>query len=83
MNDDVAALLAAIKEALDVPLPAVGEENDREYVRLLERRTAAIRTVLEAIPGGDDVSDYDVRAIRLRTEHSPITYEPFVSSSPA
>jgi hypothetical protein len=74
----VADLLAAVVEALDLPLPSLDDADERAYYGLLERRTAAVRVALAVKLQylGDDVSD-TTNAIRRRTAEEPITYTPF------
>ncbi|MFD4144250.1 hypothetical protein [Streptomyces sp. NPDC058572] len=74
----VADLLAAIVEALDVPLPSIDAADERAYHRLLERRTSDVRIALEVKLHylGNDVRD-TTDAIRRRTAAAPITYTPF------
>jgi hypothetical protein len=74
----VADLLAAVVEALDMPLPSLDDADERAYHRLLERRTSGVRIALEVKLQylGDDVRG-TTDAIRRRTAEEPITYTPF------
>lgn len=73
----VTDLLAAIVEALDVPLPSTDTADERAHYRLLERRSFDVRATLAAVlryPGGlDDTADI----IRRDAAAQPVTYTPF------
>jgi hypothetical protein len=74
----VAELLAAVVEALDMPLPSLDDADERAYHRLLERRTAAVRNALAAKLQYLDYGVSDTtNAIRRRTAEEPITYTPY------
>ncbi|WP_435185952.1 hypothetical protein [Streptomyces sp. bgisy126] len=76
---DVAELLSAILAALDIPLPAVEDGNDRKHYRLLARRTTDVHVALSALlahPEHPDLRD-DAAYIRDCTAEHPVTYAPF------
>lgn len=75
---EVAELLAAVVDALEVPLPASWEAQE-EFSRLLDRRRTAVHVVLSDIVRTGQITSYDADAVRKRTELSPVTYEPYRS----
>ncbi|MFE0699871.1 hypothetical protein [Streptomyces sp. NPDC058872] len=79
---DVAELLTAVLEALDMPLPSNEDGDDRKYYRLLERRTSGVRVALRSLLAYPDYLDLpgDAAYIRKYTAEHPVTYTPFVSS---
>ncbi|WP_412077768.1 hypothetical protein ACLF6K_26050 [Streptomyces xanthophaeus] len=72
-----ADLLAAVVEALDVPLPSIADVDERVYYLLLERRVSDLRVVLAVMLslGGDPWQNASV--IRRRTAEEPVTYTPY------
>jgi hypothetical protein len=71
----VTDLLAAVVEALDVPLPGLDDADERAQHRLMERRTSLVRATLASIlahPGPLD--GREARVLRRQTELSPVTY---------
>ncbi|WP_046496555.1 hypothetical protein [Streptomyces odonnellii] len=76
--DSVIPLLAAIADALNLPLPSVHQHDERAYHRLLERRSQAVRSQLLAILAYPDLGFVDDAArIRSETAASPVTYTPW------
>ncbi|MFE0651811.1 hypothetical protein ACFVZH_27535 [Streptomyces sp. NPDC059534] len=79
LNGDATGLLAAIVEALDIPIPAIDRADEREHYRLLERRATDVLIGLSALlrhPGAGALED-TARHIRRFTAHTPVTYTPF------
>lgn len=71
----VSDLLAAVVEALTVPLPTIDEHDERAYNRLLVRRTSEVRIMLGSIVDHPHVPiDNDPADIRARTADTPVTY---------
>ncbi|WCD89608.1 hypothetical protein KPP03845_106029 [Streptomyces xanthophaeus] len=70
-------LLAAIVQALDLPLPSITEADERRYYRLLERRALAVRIIIESNRAVTRDPQRAANAIRTRTAEEPITYTPF------
>ncbi|MFF5975726.1 hypothetical protein ACFY7C_29880 [Streptomyces sp. NPDC012769] len=70
-------LVAAIVEALDVPLPSLAPADEHTHYRLLDNRTAGLRATLTGVlkhPGPlDDTADI----IRRQMAELPVTYTPF------
>ncbi|WP_329101965.1 hypothetical protein [Streptomyces sp. NBC_01439] len=71
------ALLEAIVEALDLPLPSIEVADERLYYRLLERRALAVRIIIESNRAVTRDPRRAADAIRTRTAEEPITYTPF------
>ncbi|MFA3838631.1 hypothetical protein [Streptomyces aureus] len=79
LSADVVDLIAAVAEALDIPLPATNDADERTYHRLLERRASTVSIALAAllklrIAGLGD----DAEWIRTRVAELPVTYAVFV-----
>ncbi|MFI5986372.1 hypothetical protein ACIBEA_36615 [Streptomyces sp. NPDC051555] len=72
-------LLAAIVEALNLPLPSIADADERLYFRLLERRALAVRIVIEANRAVSRDPRWAADAIRRRTAEEPVTYTPWES----
>lgn len=70
-------LLAAIRDALDVPLPGIEEGAERAFYRLMEIRRSAVHSTLAALLAdpSPQVQDHDTRYLRRRTSDTPVTYE--------
>jgi hypothetical protein len=75
---DVVDLLAAVVTALDVPIPASGDD-ERKFTQLLERRRTAVHVVLADVVASGEITVYDATAIRKRVEASPVNYEPYTA----
>ncbi|MCP3754929.1 hypothetical protein [Streptomyces sp. TBY4] len=71
------ALLEAIVEALDLPLPSIAEADERLYYGLLERRVLAVRITLQANRTVSRDPRLAADAIRTRTAEEPVTYTPY------
>lgn len=80
---EVTELLAAITEALTVPLPTIADADERAYHRLLERRTTDVRIYLATMLDFADV-DISVDAVKLRarTADTPVTYGLYEKTEP-
>jgi hypothetical protein len=76
LSSDVLDLLAAIHDALDVPLPSLAAGDERAFQRLMEDRRSAVYSTLHSILDEDvqRIHDHDARYIRRRTEATPVTY---------
>lgn len=74
---DVADLLAAVVEALDIPLPSFADADERAHHRLLADRAG--RTVIALRGVLDNGHDLDTSAqwLRTRTAEEPVTYTPW------
>ncbi|MEU7067742.1 hypothetical protein [Streptomyces sp. NPDC046161] len=72
-----ADLLAAIVNALDVPLPSLAEADERTYYQLLERRASDVRVVVAVNLSHSRDPWLAASEIRRRTAEGPVTYTPF------
>jgi hypothetical protein len=74
----VSDLIAAVVDALELPLPSLEEADERAYLRIIERRVSDVRVVLATML---DFPDTDIRRdaadIRDRTAAVPAAYAPF------
>ena len=79
---DVADLLAAVAEALDIPIPSIETADECKHYRLLEDRTMHTRVALQSLLRHRDHPDLadDAAYIRRCTAEYPVTYAPFRSS---
>lgn len=73
---EVLDLLAAIRDALDVPLPGVEDRDERRFCWLMDNRRSAVYSTLNALLDYPDpqIHDYDTNYIRRRTAETPVTY---------
>lgn len=72
-----ADLLAAVVDALDVPLPSLAETDERAYQHLLGHRAGTVRSVMQANLTHSRDPWLAASEIRRRTAESPVTYTPF------
>lgn len=72
---EVRDLLAAVVEALDVPLPDITDAAERQHYRLVQRRAADVHVTLAVLleSGATDLT-HDAQVIRTRTAETPVTY---------
>ncbi len=79
LPDDVRDLLTAIIDALNMPLAAAGDDRaERQYVRLLEKRTWYVLGTLRAALDQSTAPDIAVRVIRRSIADTPVTYPVYV-----
>jgi hypothetical protein len=71
---DVAALIAAIRDALNIPLPASHMDWDA-YRDLLSSRTAYMVGVLAASAAGAPLVGSEIRTLREIGQTYPVRYE--------
>ncbi|BBA99257.1 hypothetical protein RVR_5798 [Actinacidiphila reveromycinica] len=76
LTSSVHNLLAAIRDALDVPLPGVEDADERRFCWLMDDRRSAIYSTLNAILNSPtpQIHDADTAYIRRRIEDRPVTY---------
>lgn len=73
MPDDMREFLAAIRDALDVPLPWPTRENEAQYRRLLEQRAGDVAYVTERVMEGHPI-DLALELLHDLVAHHPVTY---------
>jgi len=79
LPDAAVALLRAVVEALDIPMPGIDDKDERAHRRLLERRTTDLRIILASMLKFPDLDiTKDVETIRARTAAAPVTYTVYV-----
>lgn len=76
MNATERTLLTAIRDALDVPLPAAGGD-DREFEMLQRQRSVMVRGAINGILNGGHSPETMAKVIRDLTLESPVTYQPY------
>lgn len=79
ISGPVRDLLAAVVDALDVPLPGLGDGDERAFNRLMERRRSLVHSTLASIlrhPTGG-ITPSDAEHLRAGVESQPITYTPW------
>lgn len=71
----VTDLVTAIVEALDLPIPALDDADERAYMRVMERRVSDVRIILASMVDFPDVDiSTDPAALRARIADTPVTY---------
>ncbi|MFB7937353.1 hypothetical protein [Streptomyces sp. NPDC056049] len=78
---DVADLLTAVVEALDLPIPSIETVDERKHYRLLEYRTMHARIALQCLLRHRDHPDLadDAAYIRRCTAEHQVNYTPYDS----
>jgi hypothetical protein len=73
----VVALLRAVHDALDLPLPGLTDADERAYARLLAQRARDARVILAGVI--DDGHEAGGAAVSLRAwvDRVPVTYTPW------
>lgn len=75
LPEPVRDLIAAVVDALDIPLPSTDAADERAYHRVLALRTTDVRIMLATLLDFPDVAiDKDPAALRARTAAVPVTY---------
>ncbi|MER8155201.1 hypothetical protein [Streptomyces sp. NPDC094472] len=77
VEDAVTALLRAVHDALDLPLPDITERDERKHLRLLTNRAADARCVLAGVLEQDHDMEVAARLLRRWTADEPVTYTPW------
>lgn len=84
LSSSVLDLLAAIRDAVDVPLPGTGDADERAWHRLMYQRLTDLHTSLDVAldaKWADTTDPADEAAhIRRRTAAAPVTYALFESA---
>lgn len=78
LSSDVLDLLAAIRDALDVPLSALTDADERAYQAVMRRRLSEVHIVLDVALDPQWIGTLDpareAAYIRARTADTQITY---------
>jgi len=78
----VTDLLAAVVEALDIPLPSIDDADERAYTVLLERRATLVRIQLAALLDFPNVDiSRDAAELRSYASLAPVTYAVYESTT--
>ncbi|MFI0736840.1 hypothetical protein ACH4PU_01845 [Streptomyces sp. NPDC021100] len=68
------ALLRAVHDALDIPLPGLSDEDERAYHLLLQHRTSDVRVIVADVLGmGHDIG-HSAQTLSAWTSQEPVTY---------
>ncbi|MFI0769642.1 hypothetical protein ACH4TQ_32840 [Streptomyces sp. NPDC021218] len=78
VEDAVTALLRAVHDALDLPLPGLTDEDEREHRALLINRAADARIVLAGVLERGLRMETASTFLRGRTATLPVTYTPWM-----
>jgi hypothetical protein len=81
--EPVVALLRAVHDALDLPLPGLTDADERAYARLLAQRARDARVILAGVL--DDGHEAGGAAVSLRAwmDREPVTYTPWIKDGGA
>ncbi|MFE5122927.1 hypothetical protein [Streptomyces sp. NPDC056669] len=77
-TDAVMALLRAVHDALDLPLPDITDRDDRAHRRLLFNRATDARCVLAGALEQGYSLETAAEMLRRWTATSPVTYAPWM-----
>lgn len=83
LSEPVRDLLAAIADALDVPLAAQADDDDTAN-RLMRERASNARIIAGSALTSPSLTDIERAARQLRgwTADSPVTYRPYQARTP-
>ncbi|MER7787933.1 hypothetical protein [Streptomyces sp. NPDC097640] len=76
-TDAVTALLRAVHHALDLPLPDITDEDEREHRALLISRATDARVVLAGVLEQDHDVARAAERLRWWIADDPVTYTPW------
>ncbi|MEK2475687.1 hypothetical protein [Streptomyces noursei] len=71
------ALLRAVQQALDIPLPDMTDEDERAYATLLQRRSVDARVILAGVLHDGHNVGRAAESLRAWTAERPVTYTPW------
>lgn len=77
LHGDVAALLAAVATALDIPLPGLTRDDQMKHDALLRQRADTVRILVNAALNGHGVADVTAD-LRQHVAENPVDYAPYV-----
>ncbi|WP_059048291.1 hypothetical protein [Streptomyces acidiscabies] len=77
LPEPVGALLRAVHDTLDIPLPGLTDADERAHAKLLQQRSGRAQVILACVL--DDGHDFGRAAETLRswTADMPVTYTPW------
>lgn len=85
LGSDVLDLLAAIRDALDVPLADLTDADQRAYQAVMRRRLSEVHIVLDVALEPKWIGTFDpareAASIRTRTADTPVTYATWQSET--
>ncbi|MFD7499958.1 hypothetical protein [Streptomyces sp. NPDC059850] len=81
--DAMTALLRAVHDALDLPLPGLTEEDEQEHARLLPLRASRARIVLAGVLERGLRMETAAEMLSQWTAAWPVTYTPWNSKGDA
>lgn len=82
LTPEVRDLLAAVREALNVPLAALTDADEQARASILSQRASLTRTVLDGILDRDRNIARAVTDLAERTADTPITYTAWQRPAP-
>ncbi|WEB41363.1 hypothetical protein MOV08_20190 [Streptomyces yunnanensis] len=77
------ALLRAVYDALDIPLPDTTAADQRAYDTLLHRRSVDARVILDGVLHEDHMVGLAAEVLREWTARRPVTYTPWTDDGGA
>ncbi|QRX92038.1 hypothetical protein [Streptomyces noursei] len=83
LPEAVVALLRAVQQALDIPLPDVTDGDERAYATLLQRRSVDVRVILAGVLHDGHKVGLAAESLRSWTAERPITYTPWADDGGA
>ncbi|MFF3872548.1 hypothetical protein [Streptomyces sp. NPDC001978] len=75
--DTAVALLRAVHDALDIPLPGLTDADERAHATLLTRRAARARVILACVLSDGHQAGESAETLRAWTAEDPVTYTPW------
>lgn len=78
LPDDVRELLAAVRDALDIPLPGLTDADERAHSMLLRQRRIIAAVALKAVLDVDCDPARQAAWLRGRIAETPVTYAVWV-----
>ncbi|MGJ5898463.1 hypothetical protein ACSCBZ_41940 [Streptomyces niveiscabiei] len=77
LPNPVGALLRAVHDALDIPLPGLTDADERAYAKLLQQRSISTRVILACVLENGHNVGTSAEALRASTADMPVTYTPW------
>ncbi|MGW3026346.1 hypothetical protein [Streptomyces sp. NPDC001221] len=77
LPEPVVALLRAVHDALDIPLPGLTDGDERAYATLLARRAMEARITLACILQDGHEVGWAAASLRDQVKRGPVTYTPW------